>query len=149
MIRDFNSLAKEIIETNQYMTLATNGWASPVCYAFDKNYNLYWVSMPDSRHSQNIAQNPHVSVAIFDSHQNWGEGVGLQIEGTAYKLSLSDYLLGLKIYFGRKWPYGKSQTQFKKQLDNETSYFYKFSPAKFWLNDPKEKVDIRVAINPN
>ena len=80
---DYQKLARDIIEQNQYMTLGTTSpdgkpWVSPVVYAFDKNYNFYWISLPNSKHSQNITANKNISLAIFDSHQNWGEGVGLQ-----------------------------------------------------------------------
>ena len=55
MITDLNKLAKEIIEQNQYVTLATsdnagNPWVSPVVYAYDKDCNFYFVSIPNSKH---------------------------------------------------------------------------------------------------
>ena len=46
MIGDLDKLAREIIEKNEYLALATvaeNGtpWISTLCYAFDKNYNFF------------------------------------------------------------------------------------------------------------
>jgi uncharacterized protein YhbP (UPF0306 family) len=64
--------ARRIIATNHYLTLATadqdgRPWASPVYYTPDVGLDFYWVSRPDSRHSQNLTARPEVSVVIFDS----------------------------------------------------------------------------------
>lgn len=147
MTTNLNILAKEIIEKNQYLTIASDNWASPVCYTFDQNYNFYWVSMPSSRHSQNIAKNNQISIAIFDSHQSVDTGVGLQIEGTAQKLGISDYLKILKLYFGRNYPFGKISLSFKKLLDNKTYFFYKLTPTTVWINNPDSESDERVKVN--
>ncbi|MBI4099729.1 pyridoxamine 5'-phosphate oxidase family protein [Candidatus Microgenomates bacterium] len=150
MTTDFNLLARKIIEKNQYMTLGTNGWVSPVCYVFDAKFNLYWASPPNARHSQNIAKNPAISVAIFDSRQDVGTGVGLQIEGMAKKVTLAEFPEVLKTYFGHKWPYGNlAKTfldHFKQLLQNKAYSFYKFTPQKVWLNDPNSEVDRRIEI---
>lgn len=143
---DLNQLALEIIEKNQYMTLASDNWASPVCYTFDKDYNFYWVSMLNSRHSQNIEKNPNISVAIFDSRQLVDTGIGLQIEGIAKKLELAKYPLALKLYFGCTYPYGKISLTFKKLLDSKTYLFYQFTPTTIWLNDPAAEIDTRIAV---
>lgn len=59
MITNLNQIAREIIKNNQYVTIASldkddSPWISPVAYTFDKQYNLYFLSMPNSRHSQNL-----------------------------------------------------------------------------------------------
>lgn len=94
---DYTQLAKDIIGKNQYMTIGStnpdgSAWVSPVVYVVDQNYNFYWISLPNSNHSQNIGKNKKITLAIFDSHQNFGEGVGLQIEAVAIKLSFKDSL---------------------------------------------------------
>lgn len=157
VITDLNKLAKEIIEKNQYMTVASSDskgkpWVSPVVYVQDKNHNLYFISLPDSMHSKNIVGNPNASVAIFDSHQNFGEGVGLQIEGTIEKVSLIKLPVVVGLYFGRKWPYANNIIKtylngFKKLLDNHTYQAYVFKPGVVWMNDPNSKIDVRVKID--
>jgi uncharacterized protein YhbP (UPF0306 family) len=79
--------AKEIIEQNNYMVLATcnknrNPWASVVFYAYDYEYNFYFISAADSLHVKNLSENPNVAIAIFDSKQAFGLSEGVQIEGT-------------------------------------------------------------------
>lgn len=157
MIADLNKRAKKIIEQNQYMSIASsdgNGqpWVSPVVYGQDEKFNLYFISLPDSVHSKNIVVNPRVTVAIFDSHQNFGEGVGLQIEGVIEKVPLIKLPLLIKLYFGRKWPYANNIIKtylngFKKLLDNHSYQAYVFKPDVVWMNDPNSKIDVRVKID--
>jgi nitroimidazol reductase NimA-like FMN-containing flavoprotein (pyridoxamine 5'-phosphate oxidase superfamily) len=66
------SNARQIIDDNRYLTLATadsagNPWASPVWYAHADYTSFLWVSQPQARHSRNLAARAAVSVVIFDS----------------------------------------------------------------------------------
>ena len=152
-----NRLAKTIVEQNQYMSVASsrkaNGaWISPVAYAPDANYNLYFVSLPDSLHVRNITKNPHVTVSIFDSRQPWGEGHGLQIEGKITRVNWPRVPWFARVYFSRKWPYineklGTYFKSFKKVLKNHTYRAYQFTPTKIWMNDPDSEVDRRIEVN--
>ena len=133
MIKDLNKFAQKIIEKNQYVSIASsdvkgNPWISPVVYAYDNNWNFYFVSMPNSRHCQNIKTNKNVALAIFDSHQKWGQGVGLQIEGQAKVLNLKSSILASKIYAKR---------------------IYMIKPNTVYMNDPNSKLDVRVKIDLN
>jgi len=146
--------ARQILEDNQYMTLATvnpdgRAWVSPVVYAPDSNINLYFLSLPESRHSRNIADRPLVSAAVFDSGQACGAGVGLQIEGQVRPVPAEYSLRALKWYFGRKWPYPGDNLAvkgFKKFVKGKIYRFYKFVPTSVWMNDPRKEKDERVLI---
>lgn len=75
--RDLGAIARSIVETNRFMTLATADegglpWASPVWYAPAGCRELFWVSSPEARHSRNLAQRPQLAIVIFDSHQPGG-----------------------------------------------------------------------------
>ncbi|MFI5708264.1 pyridoxamine 5'-phosphate oxidase family protein [Kribbella sp. NPDC051620] len=64
--------ARRIIHANNYLTLSTadqagRPWASPVYFTPDGGLDFYWVSRPDSRHSQNLTARPEVAIVIFDS----------------------------------------------------------------------------------
>ena len=77
-----------IVESNQYMTLATADadglpWASPVWYASSEGAEFVWVSDPAARHSRNLAVRPRLAIAIFDSHQAPGTGRGIYIAAHA------------------------------------------------------------------
>lgn len=159
MVSDLNKLAREILSKNQYMTIGTsdedgNAWVSPVVYAPDEKYNLYFISLPDSKHSNNIVKNPDAVVAIFDSHQPFGEGVGLQIEGVIQKVPYSKTLRAINIYVTRKWPHSNEVLKrylsgFKSVLRNKSYRAYVFIPKEVWMNDPSSKIDIRVKVELN
>lgn len=148
--------AIEIIENNQYMTIAStdknnNSWVSPVAYTFDSDFNFFWVSVPSSKHQQNIEHNPSIVFSIFDSHQAWGEGVGLQIEAEVTSVPIKDMPKVIKLYFNRKYPYGGTLGAFGKGLRNllkkRVYRFYKATPTTFWYPDFDAEVDSRMKID--
>ena len=89
---DYIQQAKEIIEANVYMTICTvspegNPWVSPVFFVYDDQYNLFWVSNKDARHSQYVSNNKKVAIVIFDSSAVVGTGDGVYFESEAGELS--------------------------------------------------------------
>ena len=85
---DPERLARTLVAENSYLTLATAAadgtpWATPVWFA-SRGLELYvWASKPRARHSQNIAENPHVSLVIYDSSRAPGEGSALYVAARA------------------------------------------------------------------
>lgn len=74
---ELESIARSIIDSNRYMTLATadehgSPWASPVWYAPVGYREFLWVSSPEARHSRNLAARDELAIVIFDSHQAGG-----------------------------------------------------------------------------
>jgi hypothetical protein len=83
--------AREIINSNQYLTLATadaegRPWASPVWFAHDGYPHFLWVSRPDARHSRNLASRPEVAIVVFDSTVAIGTGDAVYAEAAAARL---------------------------------------------------------------
>jgi nitroimidazol reductase NimA-like FMN-containing flavoprotein (pyridoxamine 5'-phosphate oxidase superfamily) len=69
---DLQSVAREIIDANLYMTLGTaddagRPWVTPVYYAPVGYREFVWVSQPEAQHSRNIAVRPEISIVIYDS----------------------------------------------------------------------------------
>ena len=63
-------------------------WSASVYFLYDDSLNLYFVSNPKTKHCQNIAKNPKVSVVIVNTEQDPnGNKVGLQARGTAKKVT--------------------------------------------------------------
>jgi uncharacterized protein YhbP (UPF0306 family) len=160
MEEKLNKLAKMIIKNNEYTTLATsdsNGapWVSILAYSYDTDWNLYFVSIPKSKHGQQLERKRMVACSIFDSRQDWGKGVGLQIEAKCKIISENEFKHVSKVYFERKYPYGKVEPDtkkfFKKSLSDKNSLykFYKIEPKTVWMNNPYSKTDVRVSINLN
>lgn len=152
---DLSLLAKQIIAQNEYLTLATVGqtgapWVSILAYAYDDDFTFYFASLPGSRHSIEAHKRNDVSFSIFDSHQGFGTGVGLQIEGTIEVVDDADTARVLDLYYGRKYPYGNVSNEFmeglRKLLENKTYLFYKLTPKQVWINDPSADTDRRVEV---
>ncbi len=71
------------------LTVASAGpdgpWAAALFYVND-GFELYWLSDPQTRHSQNIARHPRISVAIHEDYRDWRVIQGIQMEGTAEEI---------------------------------------------------------------
>ena len=58
---------------------------STAYYCFSKSLEFYFVSDVSTHHCKNIAQNASIAIAIYDSHQRWGEPLtGLQLFGSCH-----------------------------------------------------------------
>lgn len=125
-------------------------WISPVVFGYDKNYNLYWFSDKDSKHSKLIYQNNRVAVVVFDSKAPEGTGDGVYIVGKASEVLEKELEHAIKIVSGR---FGKEPKSKEKFLGDSPLRFYKIVPEKLWkLNDSvKVKghfVDYRIEVDP-
>lgn len=79
---------KAFLDAHNTMTLATIGpsgepQAAAVFYAADEQLNLYFLSSPSSRHSQNLMHDARVAVTVHADGQAWQAIRGVQIEGAA------------------------------------------------------------------
>lgn len=107
MENDITNLIQEVLEKGYLMSLATlddgGVWVSDVIYIFDDEFNIYWMSKPDRRHSEAIIKNPKVAGTITASAQ--GENnLGIQFEGLAKKVDGNRHDLALKHFAKRKKP---------------------------------------------
>lgn len=109
-------------------------WCCTVYYVHDADRNLYWASLPTRRHSQEIAKNPSVAVAIPIQHAKAEKVVGIQIEGTAELLEPSEanrtIVEAYAARFGRDKQWIDDFTAGKNQHQ-----LYKFTPKSFVLFD--------------
>jgi nitroimidazol reductase NimA-like FMN-containing flavoprotein (pyridoxamine 5'-phosphate oxidase superfamily) len=135
---DFNSRAKEIIAENIYLTMATsdtqgNPWISPVYCAYDSDYNFYWTSNPNARHSKNIKENGgKIAFIVFNSSVAEGTGEGVYFEGRAYEMSEEkEMAAALELYYSRKHKSTKPAGDF---LGDSPRRLYKAVPEKIWMN---------------
>ena len=78
--------ARQLIDATRYMTIATadasgKPWSSPVFFAYDDKFTLYWVSFTDAVHSMNIRSRPQVAITILGtSPGHYGDGVYIDAE---------------------------------------------------------------------
>ena len=87
-----DDIARGILYAGIYVVLATADadgvpWASPVWFANEDYRELYWVSYPGARHSQNIAVRPQIAMVVFDSTVPAGTGQGVYMTSTAEQVT--------------------------------------------------------------
>lgn len=92
MGRNAAEIAREVLDANLYMTLATadasgRPWATPVYFTPDGPARFYWISSPDTRHSRNIAERPEVGIVVFDSRVAVGQAEAVYMAGTAAQVA--------------------------------------------------------------
>jgi uncharacterized protein len=125
------------LEMHNTMTLGTCSgdvpWAATVFYASD-DLRLYFFSVPDSRHCQNLAANPRVAATVQEDYHDWQRIKGIQLEGTAILVdSIIEKAKAMAVY-ARKYP------EVIKLFTNPASgVFYKaFLKVKFYCVIPEK-----------
>jgi nitroimidazol reductase NimA-like FMN-containing flavoprotein (pyridoxamine 5'-phosphate oxidase superfamily) len=103
--------AREIIDANLYMVLATSDrsgqpWASPVYYAHAGYREFFWVSAPDADHSTNLRDRREVGIVVFDSSARIGTGQGVYISGVAQELPAHETSEPIEVYSQRSVAHG-------------------------------------------
>ena len=81
---DLKAQIIDYLRSHNTMTLATCAaeipWAATVFYASEE-LRLYFFSVPESRHCQNLGSNPRVAVTIQEDYKDWRAIKGIQLEG--------------------------------------------------------------------
>jgi nitroimidazol reductase NimA-like FMN-containing flavoprotein (pyridoxamine 5'-phosphate oxidase superfamily) len=148
--RDPAAVAREIIDANRYMTLATadgggRPWASPVWYAHQGYADLYWVSRPDARHSRNLAVRPEVGIVIFDSTVPEGDGQAVYVEALAAELDGAERDQGIVILSRRSEAGGAAPWDVADVSGPAPFRLYRArASAHFVLADSDERLTVRL-----
>jgi uncharacterized protein len=127
----------DYLETHNTMTLATCSgdvpWAATVFYA-SNDLRLYFFSVPDSRHCQNLAANPRVAVTIQEDYRDWRKIKGIQLEGVVTAVDgLAEKAKAMAVY-ARKYP------EIIKLFTNPASglFYQAFLKVKFYCIIPEQ-----------
>jgi uncharacterized protein YhbP (UPF0306 family) len=123
----------DYLEQNRVMTLATCmddiPWAASVMYAYDDDLNLYFISKPETRKTQNLLSNPKVSATINQFQKTPGKILGIQLEGTARKLDKTKNVQELELF--------KKRFDWAKDFLDDHELF-QIAPKKiYYLDDEK------------
>ena len=99
----------DFIEKHHVLTLASCGGSQPYCcncfYAYDKEHNIFIVKThDDTRHTQEIMQNPRVAASVVLETEEIGKIQGLQITGEAVFYNGDALKDATKTYL-RRFPY--------------------------------------------
>ena len=74
------------LESHNVLTLATCGpqgpWAAALFYV-SRDFDLYFLSAPSTRHIVNLMIQPQTAATIQEDYDQWSHIRGIQLEGTA------------------------------------------------------------------
>ena len=97
---EIKKLVSEVLRDGFVINLATNDkdgpWAASLVYVFDEEFNIYWISVPSSRHSRAIEKDKKVACAIVAEYATDKERA-LQIEGIAAPFPKTPFELEKKL----------------------------------------------------
>jgi hypothetical protein len=147
---DRGDLARTIIDSGSYMTLATADaegvpWASPVWYAKAAYDELLWVSEPEAQHSRNIAARPQSAVVIFDSRAPLGGGQGVYMTATAEQLTGAEREDGIAAFAAWSESQGGSPWSVDDVCPPARHRLYRARVSQHWVLGEKDR---RVPVRP-
>lgn len=132
------------MDRTEFLALATadaeGSWVCPVQFSYDEHLNLYFKSMPNSRHMQYLHSNPDVSVAIFSTNRFLDGGVaGLQLKGKAEILSSQEKVeVAARHHYGRGEPEIDYHTKVAEHLGENAEWnFVRVVPTEVWYFDTR------------
>ena len=107
-------------------------WLCTVYYVADEQRNLYWLSFPSRRHSQELTENEKVAIAIAIKTDK--PVIGVQAEGVAVKVVDVNVVATIMELYNAKYDAGH---QFYDNFVNGTNQhvMYKFTPKQYVIFD--------------
>jgi nitroimidazol reductase NimA-like FMN-containing flavoprotein (pyridoxamine 5'-phosphate oxidase superfamily) len=136
------------MESTEYCCLATvdskGVWSNPVYFAWDENFNLYFISQPSSRHMKNIEKDSRIAVSIYSTGQSTFDDVaGIQLEGKAQILAEEAAVEKARVvYAGRKYSDLK-QGEEDPYLHSSDWLFVKITPEHLYYFDTRFFDEVR------
>ena len=128
-MEEVEKIIDEILEKGFLMSLATvdesGPWVSEVVYVHGGEFEIYWWSLENTRHSQAIGKNQKVAAVITLTHSQGQEDMGLQLEGVAREASGDFEEIIKKHAIKRKKPVPE-----KEEVGMTHGKWYKFTPSK-------------------
>ena len=141
-------LALDILNKGYFFTLATiddgGVWVSDVFYVADDDWNIYWLSAHDVRHSKAIMQNPDVAGAIRITKTPQDSSEALQIAGRVQIVPEQQNEEVEKLFLLKR---GKGKKTEASRYGGKQAW-YKLTPTKIRLSHQEtfglEKLDIEI-----
>ena len=150
-----DDIARAILDAGIYVVLATADadgvpWASPVWFAKEDYRELYWVSYPGARHSQNIAVRPQIAMVVFDSTVPPGTGQGVYMTATAEQLTDPAAIEhGIGVFSRESMRQGVEEEWGPDRVTGEARLrLYRAKVHEYSILDPDVPFDVRVDVRP-
>ena len=149
-----DDIARAILDAGNYVVLATADaggmpWASPVWFAKEDYRELYWVSYPGARHSQNIAARPQIAMVVFDSTVPPGTGQALYMTAISEQLTdLAEIEYGMGVFSRESVRQGAEEWGPDKVTGEARLRLYRATMRECSILDPDVPFDVRVDVRP-
>ncbi|MEA5450903.1 pyridoxamine 5'-phosphate oxidase family protein [Leptolyngbya sp. CCNP1308] len=137
--------AQHLLAGTIYCTLSTCSadglpWASPLFFAYDPSWTLYWASAIACQHSQNLAANQgRGAIAIYSTQPEVGKGQGLYLTGTATELGPENVSRVISLLDQRSRP--GPQRRAAAYLPPSPRRLYQFTPQMVWITGERQAVN--------
>jgi uncharacterized protein YhbP (UPF0306 family) len=152
---DLKVLAKELIDSESTMALATAGkdgaWAAPVYYVFFHGA-MYFFSDPDSRHIHEALASGQAAATIYPFVSSWQEIRGLQMSGRIKEVRPGPKALGAVLAYTAKYPFTRDFFDPQENIDLEKMIsrfrvrLYRLEPDLVFYLDNRIRFGFRKAI---
>ncbi len=145
--------ALRYLRQHHVASLATSGsdgpWAAAVFYVSD-GFTLYFLSLPTSRHGQNLARDPRVAATIQEDYADWPEIAGVQLEGMASDFSGEDEARARRLY-GEKYPFVDALSQAPTAIAKAMARvrWYRLVPQRVYFVDNSAGFGHRDELDPS
>ncbi len=145
-------IARDILDANAYVVLATvdedgRPWASPVWFALEDYRELFWLSYPGARHSENIAARPQIAMVVFDSTAAPETGQAVYMSATVDQISDPDDIArGVGVVASVSARQGGRHFTPANVTGDARLRLYRAAVHDHWILDPDSRYDVRVAV---
>lgn len=134
---DLRKLITDYLAEARLMQVSTakdnQPWTCSVYYALDNDLNLYWISLPDTRHSQEIETNEKVSGTIVLPHIPGQKPRGLQFQGIGKRTTGEEMQKAMDAYATRMGMKDERKQNILEGKDGHAAYVIR--PTRFVLFD--------------
>lgn len=112
-------------------------WSAAVFYA-NRQWGLYFVSEPHTRHMQDIQANPGIAATVTEDYKDWQEIKSLQMRGRVEQVGTLEWPLAAEAYlakfsFARQFLRPDKLWQVAGKKLN--ARFYRFTPEEVYFLD--------------
>ena len=133
---DIKQIAEHHLSKARVMQLATSAggqpWVCSVYFVVDEQLNIYWLSWPERRHSQELAKNPKAAVTIAIKTDL--PVVGLGAEGVVNEVKNAKIVKKMADKYIEKYDF--AQTFYERFIAGKNEHkMYVLKPKKYVLFD--------------
>ncbi len=105
-------------------------------FCYSAELELFFLSHPASHHSRNLAVNPSMAIAVFDSRQPWGGADrGVQLAGRCHQAAGSEIARAERLYGTRFTAYSQWRATSAEDAAAREYRFYRFVPTRVKILD--------------